>query len=177
MSITPEQIRAARAVTRMEQGELAQRAGVSLGTVKRLEGVEGTANAQEATIASVRKALEEAGVSFIADGEPSPIGGVGIRFTEPAPAKLADNVQTILDALVASLESVAERRGMQGHEMQEAIEEAKEEAYKLLVEEGFHRNLRRISSPSALPDGSRSVQLLRKYLSGELTPPPDDESE
>ena len=41
MIITPEQIRAARALLRLEQDELARRAQVSVATVRRLEAAEG----------------------------------------------------------------------------------------------------------------------------------------
>ena len=37
---TPEQIKAARALLRMEQEELARRAGVSVTTIRRLEAAE-----------------------------------------------------------------------------------------------------------------------------------------
>ncbi|MGO8952734.1 MAG: helix-turn-helix domain-containing protein [Rhodomicrobium sp.] len=63
--ITPEQIKAARALLRMEQDELARRASVSVSTIRRLEAPGECAGA-EATF--VLMALQEAGVEFIADG-------------------------------------------------------------------------------------------------------------
>jgi transcriptional regulator with XRE-family HTH domain len=68
MEITPEQLRAARALLRLEQAELAERAHVSVVTVRRVEGEHGTARVAPDTLASVRGALEQAGVEFIPDG-------------------------------------------------------------------------------------------------------------
>lgn len=66
--ITPEQIRAARALLRLDQGELARRARVSAATIRRLEAAGGTAKVGEDTIAAVQAELEKAGAAFIADG-------------------------------------------------------------------------------------------------------------
>jgi transcriptional regulator with XRE-family HTH domain len=65
--ITAEQIKAARALLRLEQDELARRAGVSVSTIRRVEAVSGGLVA-EATIGAVQQALEEAGVEFIQEG-------------------------------------------------------------------------------------------------------------
>ncbi|MFZ1108408.1 MAG: helix-turn-helix transcriptional regulator [Rhodomicrobium sp.] len=65
---TPEQIKAARALLRMDQDELARRAGVSVTTIRRLEAAKGEYAVAEATAAGVRNALREAGVEFIHDG-------------------------------------------------------------------------------------------------------------
>jgi transcriptional regulator with XRE-family HTH domain len=66
--ITPEQIKAARALLRMEQQELARRAGVSVTTIRRLEAAAGEYAVAETTAGGVQMALEEAGVEFIHDG-------------------------------------------------------------------------------------------------------------
>ena len=68
MEITPEQIRAARALLRLEQTELAERAQVSVVTIRRLEGSDGRERVQPATAEGVRQALEQAGAEFIPDG-------------------------------------------------------------------------------------------------------------
>ena len=68
MIITPEQIRAARALLRMEQDELARRAQVSVATVRRLEAAEGQSRVAPATLDEVRHALEDAGAEFIEGG-------------------------------------------------------------------------------------------------------------
>jgi transcriptional regulator with XRE-family HTH domain len=68
MLITPEQIRAARALLRLKQEELARRARVSVATVRRLEGPRGAEEVGTSTAAGIRRVLEEAGAEFIADG-------------------------------------------------------------------------------------------------------------
>ena len=76
MSLTSEQVRAARALLRWEQRDLADASGVSLPSVKRLETQPGVLAAQERTILELRKALEVAGVEFIAENG----GGSGVRL-------------------------------------------------------------------------------------------------
>jgi transcriptional regulator with XRE-family HTH domain len=68
MNISPEQIRAARALLRLEQADLAHRAGVSVATIRRLEGAGGSERVAAETFGGVRQALEEAGAEFIPDG-------------------------------------------------------------------------------------------------------------
>jgi transcriptional regulator with XRE-family HTH domain len=67
MHITPEQIRAARALLRLEQAELARRAHVSVVTIRRIEGTDGQ-RVTPATLDEVRQVLEQAGAEFIPDG-------------------------------------------------------------------------------------------------------------
>ena len=79
MSITSEQVRAARALLRWEQRDLAEASGVSLPSVKRLETQPGALAAQERTIVELRNALEMAGIEFIAENG----GGPGVRLRKP----------------------------------------------------------------------------------------------
>ena len=68
MLITPEQIRAARALLRLEQDELARRAHVSVVTVRRLEGANGLSKVTLGTVDEIQRALEAAGAEFIDRG-------------------------------------------------------------------------------------------------------------
>jgi transcriptional regulator with XRE-family HTH domain len=68
MNISPEQIRAARALLRLEQAELAQRAHVSVVTIRRLEAEHGSERVTPASLDEVRRALEQAGAEFIPGG-------------------------------------------------------------------------------------------------------------
>jgi transcriptional regulator with XRE-family HTH domain len=68
MLISPEQIRAARALLRMEQAELAERAQVSVVTIRRLEAVSVRERVAQGTLDTVQRVLEAAGVEFIPDG-------------------------------------------------------------------------------------------------------------
>jgi len=75
--LTGEQMQAGRALARMRQPELAAAAGVSLETIKRLEGMRGMVAAQVATVVAIKRALESAGVIFIEENGDGP--GVRLR--------------------------------------------------------------------------------------------------
>ena len=76
--ISSDQIRAAKALLRWSGEELANRAGVSLSTVRRVEASIGVPEAQNMkTIVAIKKALEQAGVEFIGSPEDRP--GVRLR--------------------------------------------------------------------------------------------------
>jgi hypothetical protein len=74
--LTSEQIRAARALLRWEQADLAEASGISLPTIKRLEVQPGPLPAQRATIDALKSALERQGIAFL--GEDG--GGRGVRL-------------------------------------------------------------------------------------------------
>jgi transcriptional regulator with XRE-family HTH domain len=63
--LTSELIRAARALLRWDQEELARASGISLPTIKRLESIRGALAAHNSTVAALRRALESAGIEFI----------------------------------------------------------------------------------------------------------------
>jgi DNA-binding XRE family transcriptional regulator len=73
--ITGEQFRAARAMARIEQVDLALQANVSVETIKRLERTEGPVSANVQTVDAVTRALEAAGIEFTNGGQP----GVRLR--------------------------------------------------------------------------------------------------
>jgi transcriptional regulator with XRE-family HTH domain len=73
--VTNEQLRAARALLGWSQTELALKAGLSVPTIKRLEGGFGPHVSDEAR-ARLQKAIETAGVEFIEEND----GGAGVRF-------------------------------------------------------------------------------------------------
>jgi transcriptional regulator with XRE-family HTH domain len=75
--VTAEQLRAARAILRMEQAVLARISGVSVETIKRLERQTGNARASSETQLALRKALESRGVEFLKDDGGR---GVGVRL-------------------------------------------------------------------------------------------------
>jgi len=68
MLITPAQIRAARALLRLDQKSVAQDAGISVVTLRRLEADDGLGKVAPATVDAVRKVLEQAGARFIDHG-------------------------------------------------------------------------------------------------------------
>ena len=73
--LTIEQIRAARGLLGWSQSKLAERAGLSLPTVKRVEIDLGLRVSEEARN-KLRRALESAGVEFIDENG----GGPGVRL-------------------------------------------------------------------------------------------------
>lgn len=65
--LTGEQIRAARALARWGQVELAQAAELSVETIKRLEKTHGVVQANLKTVTAIIRAFEGAGVVFELD--------------------------------------------------------------------------------------------------------------
>ena len=80
--VTGAQLRAARALLRMEQEKLAEAAGISAATIRKLENSEGQLDGRLSTIRALQHALEEAGVEFI----PGNGSGPGVRLREPLAA-------------------------------------------------------------------------------------------
>jgi transcriptional regulator with XRE-family HTH domain len=91
MLITPEQIRAARALLRLDQASLAQGAGISVVTLRRLEAEHGLSNVAPATVDQVRRALEQAGAEFI---------DRGVRRGSPASEEI-QSIKQDVDRIVA----------------------------------------------------------------------------
>lgn len=81
--ITAQQMRAARALAGIDQKTLAQRAGVSLPTIQRMEASDGVVRGVVDTLVKVIQALEESGVVLIGDNQTSGAGGRGVRLREP----------------------------------------------------------------------------------------------
>jgi transcriptional regulator with XRE-family HTH domain len=75
--ITGRQLRAARALIGMEQIDLAKRARVAIGTIRRMESFDGEIGARTGTLSLVQRALEKAGVEFLNDARP------GVRLRTP----------------------------------------------------------------------------------------------
>ncbi|QQP94052.1 helix-turn-helix transcriptional regulator (plasmid) [Skermanella sp. TT6] len=65
ITLTPEQIRAGRAILRMTAKELGEKAGISLPTVQRLETRKGSlGTAEHGTIEKLVSAFRESGIDF-----------------------------------------------------------------------------------------------------------------
>ena len=75
---SPSQIRAARALVGWSQTEVATAADLSIPTVKRAEA-DGGIRVSEDAVAAIARALEKAGVEFIAENG----GGPGVRLRKP----------------------------------------------------------------------------------------------
>jgi len=81
--LTSAQLKAARALVRMEQRALAKASGVSLPTIQRMEASDGTVRGVIDSLMKVMAALEAAGVEFINEGAVSSGGGRGVRLAKP----------------------------------------------------------------------------------------------
>lgn len=80
--ITAFQLRAARALIGIDQSELAQRAGLSLPTIQRMETSGGLIRGNVDSLTRVVQALEDMGVELIAEGSASAVGGRGVRLRD-----------------------------------------------------------------------------------------------
>ncbi|MER8447451.1 helix-turn-helix domain-containing protein [Mesorhizobium sp. M1066] len=80
--ITAAQMRAARALAGIDQKTLAERAGVSLPTIQRMEASDGVVRGVVDTLMKVIQALDEAGVELIGENER---GGRGVRLKPAVP--------------------------------------------------------------------------------------------
>jgi predicted transcriptional regulator len=76
LKVSIRQIKAARALLGWSQADLANKAGISVPTIKRLEAAEGDIGGRAETGAALVAALEKAGVEFIAENG----GGAGVRM-------------------------------------------------------------------------------------------------
>ena len=88
--ITAAQLRAARALLGIGQAELAERAGLSVPTIQRMEASVGDVRGVVDTLVKVVRALDDLGVELISENAPSAGHGRGVRLksvppVEPAP--------------------------------------------------------------------------------------------
>jgi len=77
--LTAAQIKAARALVDWSQPQLAEAAGLSMPTIRRMEGPLGPGRSTAANVEAVRQALEGVGVVFLNAGEVKN-GGPGVRL-------------------------------------------------------------------------------------------------
>jgi transcriptional regulator with XRE-family HTH domain len=79
--ITGAQIRAARSLIGITAEELAERARLGVATIRRAELIDGPTNLTEANAATLRAAIDAAGVTLI---DPDQAGGPGVRLKAEA---------------------------------------------------------------------------------------------
>jgi transcriptional regulator with XRE-family HTH domain len=133
--MTGEQARAARAMLGLEQTELAEKAGVSVKTIKRFESMTGRIDGH--SVYSVKNALELGGIEFL-DGEDLRGRGEGIRFRTDRTAKLRRKiVEDVERHLDVSLQLAVEKD-------QDLFERPMKEIAKVILKdlnEGLHASL------------------------------------
>lgn len=82
--LTGAQLRAARALLGIDQKTLADRAGVSLPTIRRMEASPGTVRGVVDSLTKIVEALDRAGLELIGEGMQSNSGGRGVRLKQQA---------------------------------------------------------------------------------------------
>lgn len=96
--LTPAQLRAARALLGIDQRTLAERAGVSLPTIQRMEAAsDGYVRGMVDTLTKVVEALERDGIELIRENSISPSGGRGVRLRDPVSPTMRDPVRRTPD--------------------------------------------------------------------------------
>ena len=78
--ITGAQMRAARALLGIDQRQLAQRSGLSVPTIQRMESSDGVVRGNVDSLMKLVDALGAAGIELIAEGAASQSGGRGVRL-------------------------------------------------------------------------------------------------
>ena len=78
--ITSGQMRAARALLGLDQRQLAQRAGLSLPTIQRMEASRGVVRGNVDSLMKLVGALAANGIELIGEGTSSTDGGRGVRL-------------------------------------------------------------------------------------------------
>jgi transcriptional regulator with XRE-family HTH domain len=78
--ITAAQMRAARALLGIDQRELAQRSGLSLPTIQRMEASDGVIRGNVDSLMKLVEALAANGIELIGEGTTSSRGGRGVRL-------------------------------------------------------------------------------------------------
>ena len=78
--ITAAQMRAARALAGIDQRALAEKSGLSVPTIQRMEASGGVIRGNVDSLMKLIGALEEFGIVLIGEGMPSPTGGRGVRL-------------------------------------------------------------------------------------------------
>jgi transcriptional regulator with XRE-family HTH domain len=82
--ITAAQLRAARALVGIDQRTLANRSGLSVPTIQRMEASEGVVRGNVDSLMKLIAALEESGVELIGEDAQSLAGGRGVRLRKKA---------------------------------------------------------------------------------------------
>ena len=77
---TAEQLRAARALLDWNQDQLAEKSGIGVATIRRLEGQSGNLRTYSDTLWRLQSALEAAGIIFIPEADGL---GPGVRLARP----------------------------------------------------------------------------------------------
>lgn len=104
-SLTSDQLRAARAILRLDQIGLSERSGVSVETIKRIERTDGPLKAQYGTLSSLKETLESLGIEFLYDDSGK---DAGVRRYKDRRGRIIDAVKAVaVDAIYSSIDADA----------------------------------------------------------------------
>jgi len=78
--ITAAQLRASRALLGFDQRQLAERCGLSVPTIQRMEASDGVIRGNVDSLMKLIGALDAAGIELIGEGAVSQAGGRGVRI-------------------------------------------------------------------------------------------------
>ena len=81
--LTGQQIRMARSALKWSARELAERTGLAMKTIQRIETTDGTPTSYSSTLIELKTCFEAAGIEFI--GSPDDGPGIRIRTAPPKP--------------------------------------------------------------------------------------------
>lgn len=81
--ITAAQLRAARALLGVDQRQLAEKSGLSLPTIQRMEASDGVIRGNVDSLMKLVSALDAAGIELISNHSVSSGGGRGVRLKGP----------------------------------------------------------------------------------------------
>jgi transcriptional regulator with XRE-family HTH domain len=81
--ISAAQLRAARALAGIDQRQLAERSGLSVPTIQRMEASDGVIRGNVDSLMKLIGALEALGIVLISDNATSDEGGRGVRLKKP----------------------------------------------------------------------------------------------
>ena len=82
--ITAAQLRSSRALLNIDQRTLAERSGLSLPTIQRMEASGGVIRGNVDSLMKLVAALDALGIELISDNAVSQGGGRGVRLKRPA---------------------------------------------------------------------------------------------
>lgn len=80
--ITAAQMRAARAIAGIDQRALAEKSGLSIPTIQRMEASDGVIRGNVDSLMKLIGALDAFGIVLIGEGMMSPSGGRGVRMKD-----------------------------------------------------------------------------------------------
>jgi transcriptional regulator with XRE-family HTH domain len=81
--LTGQQIRMARSALKWSARELAERTGMAMKTIQRIEATDRTPSSYSSTLTELKACFEAAGIEFI--GSPDDGPGIRIRTSPPKP--------------------------------------------------------------------------------------------